>query len=195
MNRLLQNKWFVSLLGVAALLLVVVQFRPSSPPGLPARTTASRKKSPPAPPPRQAGPKTTPAPAADQLPAVAAERDTLAARFAEWRDAPRRDPFDSGVRAPRKPAERRVPAWQVLSLTAIWRQTGGSLAVVNNRVVGIQDVVQGYQIQSILPDSIWVVGKNGRERVPFGMRRRPPKSGKNQPGGASSRRSAPRSRR
>ncbi|HXJ60452.1 MAG TPA: hypothetical protein VNU68_27720 [Verrucomicrobiae bacterium] len=93
--------------------------------------------------------------------------------------APRRDPFQV-INAP---STNRLypPAWQVLELTAIWRQTGGKLAVINRKVLGEGDslvtdlkgtpaagaIALRFTIELIEDDLVWVSGPSGREPLEF----------------------------
>lgn len=84
-------------------------------------------------------------------------------------DAPRwakgrRDPF--AIRSiPSKPVYPR--AMEVLRLSAVWRQTDHSLAVLNDHIYAAGDIVLRFTIKSIEPDRVWVQGPNGREVVVF----------------------------
>ncbi|MCC7375592.1 MAG: hypothetical protein IT581_13125 [Verrucomicrobiales bacterium] len=82
-----------------------------------------------------------------------------------WIEAPGRDPFQ-----PRAPGAFRAngpKASDLLSLTAVWRQTGGRLAVVNNLIVTEGDLVAGYRVDRIEAERIWVKGTNGTEQIDF----------------------------
>jgi hypothetical protein len=56
---------------------------------------------------------------------------------------------------------------ELLTLSAIWRQTGSTLAVINKRVFNQGDTILRFTIQSIEVDRVWVDGPNGREAVDF----------------------------
>ena len=97
----------------------------------------------------------------------------------EWVKVPHRDPFqfvplpDSvrlvattnkpGLSAPVKTAQ------EVLALKAIWLQTGGQLAVLNDKIVGEGSSIQDYTVEKIEADKVWVSGPLGQERVLFGV--------------------------
>jgi hypothetical protein len=106
----------------------------------------------------------TPAPAGDttgrpiDIPAVAA----LAGR---WIESPRRDPFR--VERPRESKPSGPPASQLLALRAVWRQTGSQLAVINEQILREGDQLQGFAIETIEAEGVWVRGTNGRERITF----------------------------
>jgi len=96
-------------------------------------------------------------------PAAGLDLDLIQADAARWAQG-RRDPFQI-----RSMAARPVfpPAREVLTLSAVWRQTDSSLAVLNNRIYAAGDTVLRYTIKSIEPDRVWVQGPNGREMVEF----------------------------
>ena len=87
---------------------------------------------------------------------------------ARWAEAPRRDPFQirhlpvvaSGTNA-------YPPAMELLTLSGIWRQTGGTLAVINKRVFSEGDTILRFTLKNIDADRVWVDGPNGREAVEF----------------------------
>lgn len=84
-------------------------------------------------------------------------------------ELPRRDPFQ--IRhLPVSAAVTNVyypSAMKLLTLSAIWRQTGGALAVINKRVFSEGDNIFRFTIQNIDADRVWVSGPNGREAVEF----------------------------
>ena len=56
---------------------------------------------------------------------------------------------------------------QQLTLRGIWHQTGSSLAVINDHVLGKGDGILAFKIESIETDRVWVQGPNGREALEF----------------------------
>ena len=78
---------------------------------------------------------------------------------------PRRDPFQ--VNTAPGPGQKFTPAMELLTLKAIWRQTGGNLAVINNQIVIPGDIIGDFKIEAIEQDLVWVQGPGGRERVDF----------------------------
>lgn len=86
-------------------------------------------------------------------------------RVLEWLEAPRRDPFQLYSASARATDGPR--AADVLALKAIWRQTGGSLAVINGQVLGEGDEISGFKLERIEGDMVWVRGTNGSERIEF----------------------------
>ena len=95
--------------------------------------------------------------------------------------SPRRDPFQAFASG--GATNRAYPtASEVLNLTAIWRQTGDSLAVINRKVVGEGDKVVAtlngktaageetaltFTVESIETDVVWLQGPSGREVLEF----------------------------
>ena len=170
--KALENKWVVGALGAVAVGVLVLQLWPSSSSG---SGKAGGKSG------SQGGQKAAPSKTATttetaaappvvtaQRPARQANRDYFLSRIVEWRDAPRRDPFELYPKVKAMPPRVEVVADDLLALTAVWRQSGGSLVVVNDRVLGVRDHIGAYRVESIGADYIWVSGPNGRERVRFG---------------------------
>jgi len=95
--------------------------------------------------------------------------DVSAARASAARltASPQRDPFQSEVLSTNQ-AKPYPPASEVLSFTSFWRQTGSTLAVINNQVVAAGDSILAFKVESIDHDRVWVTGPNGREAVEFG---------------------------
>ncbi len=183
--KFLRNPYVVGILAVAALLLV---FRNSVGP-LWQKWMAQRKAA------------NAPASSAPAAPAPVAEPNTAASPQPKaktpalerpvkidlgevgWKvnGAPRRDPFQAYDSV--NVTNRLYPAaWEVLSLSAIWRQTGSSLAVINHKVVSEGDSIIGatnralligkehvltFTIEKIDGDHVWVQGPSGREQLDF----------------------------
>jgi hypothetical protein len=82
-----------------------------------------------------------------------------------WLESPRRDPFQ--ILASRTDAPQGPSAAQLLSLRAIWRQTGSQLAILNEKILREGDQVLGFAVETIEADGVWVRSTNGRERVSF----------------------------
>ena len=100
----------------------------------------------------------------------------------KWHSSPHRDPFQITPATITNLARLYPPASDLLSLTAVWRQTGSSLALINGRILAQGDAIlakfQGkaagetnatykYKIESIEGDTVWVEGPAGREQVEF----------------------------
>lgn len=113
----------------------------------------------------------TPAPVSptNARPARPTDHEYVLAHFGEWLESPRRDPFEVYAHSSGGGGARtRVPtAAEVLTLTAIWRQTGSRLAVINGLIVSEGEVIQGFQVERVEGDMVWVRGTQGRERLEF----------------------------
>jgi hypothetical protein len=111
---------------------------------------------------------TTPAPP----PKVEAEasqpidRAYAQSHFAQWLDTPARDPFQMH-RIVQPKRQEVVRAADRLKLKAIWRQSGGSLAVVNDQVLAEGEEIQGFKIERIESEQVWVKGQGESERIGF----------------------------
>lgn len=79
-----------------------------------------------------------------------------------WLRTPRRDPFHSRYRSQSRAA-------QLLKLTGTWRQTGGGLATINNRVLAEGETILEFTVEKIEPDRVWVTGPEGREALLFNL--------------------------
>ncbi len=90
---------------------------------------------------------------------------TVANLATRWIESPRRDPFRLDRHQAAAPSG--PPASQYLSLRAIWRQTGSQLAIINNQILREGEILQGFAIETIEAESVWVRGTNGRERLTF----------------------------
>jgi hypothetical protein len=101
-------------------------------------------------------------PAAESLPAL--DLSGLRASAARWIDSPRRDPFQGRSSGKDQSGPR---AADVLTLHGVWRQTDSTLAIINSRVLSQGEIVQGYTVDHIETDRVWVEGPNGREPVEF----------------------------
>jgi hypothetical protein len=82
--------------------------------------------------------------------------------LAKWMSAPKRDPFQVTV------GENAPPrAEEVLELTAVWRQSGSHLAVVNGKIVGEGEAIEGFTIETIDENHLWLQGPRGAESLRF----------------------------
>lgn len=182
--KFLRNPWVTGALALVAVAVVFYQVlgsqrsrRPA--PVSPAAPATARPPNAIAPAPGNAQSRATPAPALASLlatgspaeaPGSGMDRSYLENRFAAWVNAPQRDPFLLVTVGPAQkivvPTNSPVASWK---LTGIWNQDGGRLAVINNKVHGEGDEIQGYRIERIEGDEVWFNGTNGLERL--GLRR------------------------
>jgi hypothetical protein len=99
---------------------------------------------------------------------VNADTNRLRTNSARWTETTLRDPFQvRHLRGGPLGTNAYPPAMELLTLSAIWRQTGGTLAVINKRVFSEGDTILKFTIQHIEGDRVWVDGPNGREALDF----------------------------
>jgi hypothetical protein len=168
--KVLNNPWVVGALAVAAVAVVGYQVFPArwrqvrTVERQPAATASTSPLETGAPLSVQAPP--CPGPAA--LPAISIDCNYAQEHLAEWASAPRRDPFllVQSVRSRSFSAITNSPVthWK---LKGIWRQTGGCLATINNRVYAEGDKLEGYTIHRIDADQVWLEGPSGTECLGF----------------------------
>ncbi|MBL9135019.1 MAG: hypothetical protein JNK85_04080 [Verrucomicrobiales bacterium] len=166
--KLLRHPMVAVALAVIALGFVIYTiFQPRS------RRYSQQNTAPAAPPapeiadtPAPPAPSTThPLMAAAPLPVVPMDVAAILEQLPRWIEAPGRDPFQP--RAPGSFKSNGPKASDLLNLTAVWRQTGGRLAVINNTIVTEGDQVAGFRVDRIEADRIWVKGTNGTEHIDF----------------------------
>ncbi len=165
--KALRSPWVTGVLVVIAVVVVVYQFWPQSLRALPAAHPPATM-----PPAAEARPVLAlPAPAtnAPTWPDRAIDLDYATAHMTEWTDSPRHDPFFLVPIVIEKPKQKTqylspVPKWK---LKGIWRQTGGRVAAINNRVYADGDSVEGYPIERIEADQVWFRGPERFEWLGF----------------------------
>ncbi len=169
--KLLNNPWVVGSLCVIAVGVAGYQV-------LKSRSRASQSPAPTVAVPPTVAPRpstltpqlsTTSTPAAG--PVTFIDRVFVQSHFAQWLQAPRRDPFlwaTAGERG--ASASSPISQWK---LNSIWNQTGCRLAVINNRVYAEGDMVEGYRLETIERDGVWLRGPTGREGLGFGKPKPP----------------------
>jgi hypothetical protein len=108
---------------------------------------------------------------AASLPSQAMDTALIERGFKSWVSAPLRDPFLLLVPIVREPGllndetNSPVATW---SLQAIWNQTDSRLAVINDQVWSVGDVLQpGYKLIRIERDEVWFQGPHRNERLGF----------------------------
>lgn len=170
--KILRNPIAVAVLAVVALaytawtLFGARGFRSSS---SSAATTTAAGPAVPVPPSPLPSPSLSPTPGPSSLPAslplTRLDLATIIAQAQRWIESPRRDPFR--VDRPAQERPQGPPASDLLVLSAVWRQTGSQLAIINQQILREGEKLQGYAIETIEADSVWVRGTNGRERITF----------------------------
>lgn len=105
------------------------------------------------------------------LPLQSVEAWVVEEKFKNWVAAPLRDPFlllppvTGGQAGLMAQTNSPVKSW---ALQAIWNQTGTRLAVINDHVFQIGDVVEaGYKLIRIEKDEVWFQGPYQNERLGF----------------------------
>src|SRR5262245_16374173 len=177
--NLLRNKFVVIALAVVALLMLFNSFRPLWQRG---RSSARRTSEPaqptaPAPAPTRVA-TNAPASSAGPLQAEAAQPAPgieLARVGWSFDGTPRRDPFQVIGPGPTNLARLYPTAAELLTLNAVWWQSGNILADVNDRIVQIGKTIKAskagqsaeFKIVNIGLERIWVDGPNGQEHVIF----------------------------
>jgi hypothetical protein len=98
--------------------------------------------------------------------------DKVQASLPQWLDAPQRDPFQLS-----EPVVVAAPTYSPVSqlkLNAVWRQSGGSAAVINGRLVAQGDTIEGLVLERIEADRVWLKGPEKTESLAFGQAQLPP---------------------
>jgi len=111
------------------------------------------------------------------LPTQGVDIVAIEPKFNAWVTGPARDPFlllqpvSPDASLLNTETNSPVPTW---ILGAIWHQTDSRLAVINNKIYRVGDVVQeGYKLIRIEKDEVWFQGPRRNERLGFP----PPKKG------------------
>jgi hypothetical protein len=144
--KILRNPWVV---GVLSLLAVVVVFYQTSHSRWQSGLSAEA-------PPQSQG---TVQPDAD------IDQHYAESHLAGWAESPGRDPFLLVTLKAGTGAVTPVSRWK---LQAIWSQTGGRVAVINQHIHSEGDVIDGYKIERIDTDRVWLDGPDGKEILAFG---------------------------
>ena len=108
---------------------------------------------------------TPPTGTARVVPKEAIDVAYIQANLPRWMESPSRDPF--AIYEPPAATPKGPRAADVLSLRAIWRQTGGQLAVINGSVLAEGDRVAGFLVEAIEQNRVRVRGSNGVEQIEF----------------------------
>lgn len=159
----LQNPKVVAVLVVAATVALFFQLRPvpvSSKSSKPAKSAVAAGKT------KQVASASSPSSDSSSWIDPGGQLDPafFQSRLAQWVDSPARDPFGFYPK-PKSNSGSVTNASQVLRLTAIWRQTGQRLAVINNAVVAEGSDILGYRLEQIEANQVRVSGPRGTEQV------------------------------
>jgi hypothetical protein len=163
--KILRNPWVVGVLSLLAAVVVFYQTSHSrSQSGLsdeaPPQSQGTVQAEPsPAPPSQATSPK------GSIQPDAAIDQHYAESHLAGWAESPGRDPFLLVTLNARIAAVSPVSRWK---LQAIWSQTGRRVAVINRHVYNEGDVIDGYKIERIDTDRVWLNGPDGKEVLAFG---------------------------
>lgn len=158
MNKHLSNRFVVAGLVMVAIASVLYSTRKELKRAIGPRWASARK-------PAAVAVKPSVSPAANALPALTAEsdpsfhgsqinRELARSRQARWVESPERDPFAifAGI-AVTRPDPQKVMA---LNVSAIWRQSGQQLAVINGRMVKEGDEAFDYTVERIESGAVFL---------------------------------------
>lgn len=98
----------------------------------------------------------------------------VGSRWASWLESPARDPFQVLALGPLAKDTTQVSPISHLKLSATWLQSGGRYAIVNQRVWGEGDDLEGYTIVRIDRDRVVLQGPERNEEITFGSYVPPP---------------------
>jgi hypothetical protein len=171
--KILQNPIAVIVLSLVAVVLIATQVawpmmqRSHWMQHAPEAASPAPAASLPAPLSQQVKPNQTSALLAKATPEASIDVSAASSSAARLAEASRRDPFQSKFLFTNQ-AKAYPPARELLTFTSYWRQTGSTVAIINDRVISVGDTILGFKVESIDHDSVRVVGPNGRETVEFG---------------------------
>ena len=103
-------------------------------------------------------------------------------RLSEWLDTPARDPFARPPELVQKATNSPAVAFK---LKGVWRQTGGGYAVINDTVVQEGDNYHGFIITRIVADAVILNSDQGPQRLELPAFAAPPPPTNRPPVGAA----------
>ena len=165
MKRLRDPKVIFSIVGVLAVISLCINFWPkgkksSGKPWAPA--TAGGLGGP------ATGPSATNAVAATNVwPELPIDIATILTNITRWTTEPERDPFLLTEMVAVDEVTTNSPL-TALKLKAIWRQTGGRAAIINDRIVMEGESIEGLKVERIEVDRVWLRGPQRIEPLVFG---------------------------
>jgi hypothetical protein len=126
------------------------------------------------------GPTTNPGPGlalkaalTNQLwPEAPVDLEVASSNFLRLTTSPPRDPFQLAEAAP--PIVPAYSALSLLKLKAIWRQTDLRAVVINGQVFTEGETVEGFQIERVDSDRVWLKGPEKTESLTFDRGEQPP---------------------
>lgn len=107
-------------------------------------------------------------------PGAAIDFDYVQTNLARWLEAPQRDPFQLSEPVVTTAAAPTYSPINQLKLNAVWRQSGGSAAVINGRIVEQGGTIEGLTLERIEADRVWLKGPEKIESLAFGQVPLPP---------------------
>jgi hypothetical protein len=107
-------------------------------------------------------------------PDAAIDLDYVQTNLARWLEAPQRDPFQLSEPVVTTAAAPTYSPVNQLKLNAVWRQSGGSAAVINGRIVEQGGTIEGLTLERIEADRVWLKGPEKIESLAFGQVPLPP---------------------
>ncbi|MFT5185264.1 MAG: hypothetical protein ACI84C_002407 [Flavobacteriales bacterium] len=93
-----------------------------------------------------------------EIQGLSMELETIQSKIAQWVQSPKRNPFQFFTKQ-----ENYAGAESVLTLNAVWSQTGSRLVVINQRVLEEGDTIESYRLERIEGERAWVNGPLGLE--------------------------------
>ena len=174
----MRNKYLVGCLGVVALLMLLNSFKPLWQRGRPSKASANAQQPAAVPAPVQLASNTAAAPVTRTQSEAEESAPGIELSRVGWsfNGAPRHDPFQVIGPNPSNFARIYPSAMELLTLNAVWWQSGSILATINtNHVVKEGSTMRAakggmavdFKIVNIGVERIWVDGPNGREEVLF----------------------------
>ncbi len=109
------------------------------------------------------------------------ERDYVQRRWKDWLAGATRDPFQMRPIQPVARDGAEMSSARHLKLSATWLQTGSRLAVIDQRIYGIGDQVNGFRILRIEPGEVHLLGPATTEVINFTTYVPPPPPGQRRP--------------
>ncbi len=163
--KIFGNPWFTGVLVAAAAGVVIYQVLGAT--GRRPKSTAAGPVTAGAVIPAPAAATTAPANAPDE--ASTMDRKSVELHLEAWMEKPQRDVFTSPVAAHRVATTNAAPSrWH---LKAIWAQTGGRVAAINNGVYSEGDHLEDLTVERIEDHQVWLTGPAGREVIEFASAR------------------------
>lgn len=67
------------------------------------------------------------------------------------------------------PAAEAVLHTETVRLSAIWRQSGADLALLNDRVTAVGERLGGIELAEVTPEGVWLLHQGNRTLLPLGQ--------------------------